>query len=114
MSKTPLKRVTEEHGSKEALLDKVVAVLEHGDESKDEVKARLKGAANAKLLRLLDVGSAVKERFGSKDKLVDALLTLENHAKDKDYKTKLLGWSPARLLDRHDAVARRQKRGAAA
>lgn len=111
--KSPFQVASAEHGGKEALLDKVVGVLERADESKDEMKARLKGAANAKLLRLLAIGMAVKERFGSKAQLVDALLALEQRVKDQDYRAKLLAWSPSKLLDRHDATARRKKREAA-
>jgi hypothetical protein len=110
-NKAPIK-AAEALGGKDKLLDQVVDVLERGDESKEELKARLKGAANSKLLRLLAMGKAVKERFGSKAKLIDALVALENRAKDKDYRHKLETWPAARLLDRHDALAKRKKKAA--
>jgi uncharacterized protein with von Willebrand factor type A (vWA) domain len=103
---TPYQKVQKLHGSKEELVAKIVDVIERGDESKDDVKQRLQGAANSKLLRLFDVASEIKDRFGSKEKLVDAILTARNRTKDGDYRTKLLTLAPGRLLDLYRVATR--------
>jgi hypothetical protein len=107
--KSPFQVVQDQHGSKEQLVDKVVDVIERGDESKDDLKTRLQTSSNAKLLRLLEIASAVQERFGSKEKLVDAILALQKRAKDADYRKKLLSYSPTRLLDMHRSKDRAHK-----
>ena len=58
-------------------------------------------ASNAKVLRLHRVAREVKERFGNKEKLVDALLVLSSKTKDTDFRDKLLRFSPVRLLTLH-------------
>jgi len=109
---TPFQKVQKLHGSKEQLVDKIVAVLEHGDESKDDLKQRLQTCSNTKLLRLLETATEVKERFGSKEKLVDAILKLMNRSRDADYRRKLLTYSPARLLDLHRSRERAAQKAA--
>ena len=56
-TKTPLLQVKEQHGGKEKLVDKLLGLLERGEESKDEFRLRLLGASNAKLLRLFSVST---------------------------------------------------------
>ena len=46
LKKSPLARVKEEFGGKDKLVDKIVGVLDSGDESKDELRKRLLGVAN--------------------------------------------------------------------
>ena len=66
--------------------------------------------SNAKLLRLHAILSAVKKDFGSRAKLIDAILGLEKRAKDAGYKTRLEGYPLPRLVDIHHAAGRRAKR----
>lgn len=108
--KTPLQRVREEHGDKEKLVDKLVDLVDRGDEDKAAFRRRLLAASNTKLLRLHHVSSELKSRFGSKDGLVDAILGLMNRGKDADYRNKLNGQTPVRLLSIHRA---RQKKARA-
>ncbi len=95
----PLQQVKDQHGGKEKLVDKLLGLVDRGEESKDDLRSRLLSASNAKLLRLFAVSTEMKEKFGSKEKLVDALLGLLNRVKDSDYREKLLTLSPTRLLD---------------
>ncbi len=97
---TPLTQVKRLHGSKETLIDALAADLarESGD-SKDEVKERLAGAPNAKLLRLHTALASVREKYGSKDKLIQAISQAKGHGKDQDYAAKLQSYSITRLLD---------------
>lgn len=98
-TKTPLARVKDEFGGKDKLVDKIVAVLETGeDESKDELRKRLLGVANSKLIRLHGVATRTKQA-GGHDKLVATAAERMNHGKDKDYVEKLSSLSNGRLLD---------------
>ena len=75
MTTTPFQKVQQLHGGKEQLVDKITDVLERGEESKDDLKKRLQSSSNTKLLRLLETATELKDRFGTKEKLVDAILT---------------------------------------
>ena len=103
---SPLARVKRLHGSKEALIDALAADLarETGD-SRDEVKERLGGAPNTKLLRLHQALSSLRDQYGSKDKLIQALSEARGHGKDKDYAAKLESYSIPRLLDMMQAAS---------
>src|SRR5450432_58650 len=108
-SGSPLARVKEEFGGKDKLVDKLVGIVDAGDESKDELRKRLLGAANSKLLRLHIVATKVKEQ-GGHDKLAAAAATGSGHGKDKDYVAKLESFSNGRLVDMLEAADRRTKR----
>jgi hypothetical protein len=107
----PLARVKEEFGGKDKLVDKIVGVLDSGDESKDELRKRLLGVSNTKLIRLFSVATKTKQA-GGHDKLVSTTAEKLNRAKDKDYVAKLEDYSNGRLLDVLAAAERRT--GAAA
>jgi len=109
----PLARVKQEFGGKDKLVDKIVGVLDSGDESKDELRKRLLGVANSKLIRLFAVASKTKQA-GGHDKLVTTTAEKLNRAKDKDYVAKLGEYSDGRLLDTLQAAERRSADGAAA
>jgi len=103
--------MTERFQSKEKLVE-AVTKLATADLWLDRTHAD-KGLArisNAKLLRLHAVLEGAKKRFGSRDKLVAAILELEKRGKDAGYKTRLSGFPLPRLVDLHDAAARRSKR----
>ncbi len=110
---SPLSRVKEKFGGKDKLVDQIVGLLgSTGDEPKDELRKRLLGAANRKLIRLHDVATGLKQH-GGHDKLADAAAAGQGRAKDKDYVQKLTSYSAGRLLDMV-RVAERRKNGAAA
>jgi hypothetical protein len=112
-SNSPLARVKEEFGSKDKLVDKLLGLVDAGDEAKDDLRRRLLGAANAKLLRLHVVATKVKQQ-GGHDKLAAAAAAGVGHGKDKDYVTKLESFSNGRLVDILEAAERRAKRKGAA
>jgi hypothetical protein len=95
---SPLARVKEEFGGKDKLVDKIVGVLDSGDESKDELRKRLLGVSNTKLVRLFSVATRTKQA-GGHDKLVATTAEKLKRAKDKDYVAKLDEFSNGRLLD---------------
>ena len=108
-SNSPLARVKEVFGGKDKLVDKLVGLVDAGEESKDDLRKRLLGAANSKLLRLHVVATKVKEQ-GGHDKLAAAAATGAGHGKDKDYVTKLESFSNGRLVDMLTTSDRRAKR----
>ena len=112
-SNSPLARVKEEFGGKDKLVDKLVGLVDTGGESKDELRLRLLGVANSKLLRLHGVATKVKQQ-GGHDKLAAAAAAGVGHAKDKDYVAKLETFSNGRLVDMLEVAERRAKRKAAA
>jgi hypothetical protein len=105
--------VKEEFGGKDKLVDKLVGLVDAGEESKDDLRRRLLGAANSKLLRLHVVATKVKEQ-GGHDKLAAAAAAGAGHGKDKDYVTKLESFSNGRLVDMLETSERRAKRKSAA
>lgn len=97
---TPLTKVKRLHGSKDSLIDALAADLaRESGEGKDEIKERLAGAPNSKLLRLHTAMASVREKYGSKDKLIQAISQARGHGKDQDYVSKLQNYSITRLLD---------------
>jgi len=110
---SPLSRVKEKFGGKDKLVDQIVGLLgSTGDEPKDELRKRLLGAANRKLIRLHEVASGLKQH-GGHDKLADAAAAGLGRAKDKDYVQKLTTYSAGRLLDMVRVAERRKSASAA-
>lgn len=119
MKKSPLALVKDQFGSKDKLVDALIALPESvldrgtdGEEDKDAFRQRLLTAANSKLLRLHKTGKTVSERWGSKEKLVDALLSLRKRSKDQDYRTKLQTLPIGKLYDQVTSLERAAKRAA--
>lgn len=111
MSKSPLAVVKEKFGDKAKLVAAVEAF------AKDEAlwinrlnaDKGLAHVSNAKLLRLHGIFSEVKERFGSRAKLIDAILELEKRTKDTGYRARLERFPVPRLWDFYRAASRRAK-----
>jgi hypothetical protein len=75
--------------------------------SKDKGLAHV---SNAKLLRLHATFSAVKEKFGTRVKLIDAIATLEKRTKDEGYKSRIGAYPVPRLWDLHQTLEKRAER----
>ena len=111
---SPLARVKEVFGGKDKLVDQIVGLLgSTGDEPKDELRKRLLGAANRKLIRLHDVATSLK-KHGGHDELAGAAAAGIGRSKDKDYVQKLATYSAGRLLDMVRVSERRAKAKAGA
>ncbi|MCA9562925.1 MAG: hypothetical protein KC561_05520 [Myxococcales bacterium] len=97
---TPMQEVKERFGSKEALAEALIPMLERNDsEDADEFRARIAAASNKQLLRLHSVHETINRRFGSKEKLVDAIVAKKFPKGNDPYRAKLLTKRPAQLLD---------------
>ncbi|HKQ69407.1 MAG TPA: hypothetical protein VJT73_08715 [Polyangiaceae bacterium] len=108
MSKSPAAIVKEQFGDKEKLVA-ALSPLTSDDlwvNRVNETKG-LSRVSNAKLLHLFNVLSAVKQKFGSRVKLVDAICDLEKRTKDEGFKKRLLAYPVPRLYDHYRASARR-------
>ena len=96
---TPLHTVKEQFGSKEALVAKLAPILERGaDESDADFKERLPRVSNRKLLRLLERQEELSNGAGSREVLVDQIVTAKIGGQDAKLKAKLMGYSTGRLL----------------
>jgi hypothetical protein len=97
---TPLQEVNKRFGSKEKLAKKLAPLLERPEDvEKGEFEQQISTASNKQLLRLHRVHETIKKRYGSKEKLVDAIVAKKFPKGNADYKAKLLTHRPTRLLD---------------
>jgi hypothetical protein len=108
---SPLARVKQEFGGKDKLVDKIVGLIDAGDESKDDLRKRLLGAANRKLIRLHSVATQVKG-VGGRDQIAAAAAQEMGKAKDKDYVAKLSTFSSGKLVDMMNSAKNRNARKA--
>lgn len=113
--KSPLATLKDKFGDKA----KLVAELETLTKSEDLWVNRLnesKGLAhvsNAKLLKLQATFAEVKEKFGTRAKLIDAICELEKR-KDEGYKTRLGNFPVPRLWDMYRSSSKRSETAAKA
>ena len=118
-NKSPLARVKESFGEKAKLVEAVKGFVNSelwiprtnqergGDKGLEHV-------SNAKLLRLLSTFSEVKEKFGTRAKLVDAILDALKRTKDAGFKKRIEAYPVPRLYDLYKSSVKRAKRGAKA
>ena len=111
---SPLAAMKAAFGTKDKLVEAVTAFTTEdlwvGRTSKDRGGDKtLKHVSNAKLLRLHQVFTQVKSQFGTRDKLIGAILDLEKRAKDEGYKGRLSAFPVPRLYDLYKAAAKRAK-----
>lgn len=114
MKQSPINVVKQGFGSKAKLVEAVQA-LASKDLWIDRVSS-VKGlgkVANAKLLRLHGLLTDAKARFGSRDKLIGAILDVEKRGKDAGYKQRLEALPLPRLLDLHGSATKRAKKSSA-
>jgi hypothetical protein len=107
-SKTPLALMKENFGEKGKLVEAVEKLS--GDElwvARTSANKGLAHVSNAKLLRLHATFSEVKTKFGTREKLIDAILELEKRSKDAGYRQRLLAWPVPRLYDVYKSTAKR-------
>ena len=112
--KTPLALVKDKFGDKTKLVEAVKAVagedLWLGRTSADLGNNRgLAHVSNAKLLRLHAVFTEVKEKFGTRAKLIEEILTAQGRAKDADLRKKLEAHPVPRLYDMYKSAKKHVK-----
>ena len=106
--KSPLALVKEEFGDKEKL---VAAVRKLAEQdlwvARENADKGLAHVSNAKLLRLYRIFTEVQEKFGTRTKLIDAILELEKRTKDVGYKARLEKFPVPRLYDMYKSARKR-------
>lgn len=117
--KAPLAIVKEKFGDKDKLVEAVKAFMTDDlwlkRTAQDRGKDRgIEYVSNAKLLRLHATFTEVKEKFGTRDKLIDAILDVQKRAKDAGYRKRLEAYPVPRLYDVYRSVKRAADRAAPA
>jgi hypothetical protein len=112
---TPLAIVKERFESKEKLVEAVRTLI--SDElwlprlSADRGGSKkLEHVSNAKLLKLHEVLTRAKSEFGTRAKLVDAVLEVSKRVKDAGYRARIEAFPVPRLYDLLGAARRRASR----
>lgn len=114
MAKSPLQQVKDRFGSKEALIKELQGLVDKTDlfvKKFNEAKG-LERVSNLKLLRLHRIAEEVQARFGTREKLIGALVELEGRVKDADYRKRFEKLTVGKLLDLVKSAERRVKRAA--
>ena len=106
MAKSPLALVKDKFGDKAKL---VAAVQAFADDNalwlgRAQEGKGLAHVSNAKLLRLHGVFTEVKKVFGSREKLIAAILETEKRTKDAGYKARLEAFPIPRLFDQYTSA----------
>jgi hypothetical protein len=107
-SKTPLALMKDKFGDKAKLVEAVEKLT--GEDlwvARTNKNKGLGHVSNAKLLRLHGIFTEVKGKFGTREKLIDAILGLEKRTKDAGYRDRLLAWPVPRLWDWYKSTAKR-------
>jgi hypothetical protein len=106
--KSPLKTLKDKFGDKAKLVAELEKFTKDADLWVNRVNQNkgLEHVSNAKLLKLEATFSAVKAKFGSRAKLIDAICTLEKR-KDEGYKTRLGNFPVPRLWDMYRSAEKR-------
>ena len=112
--KTPLSTIKSKFESKAKLVSELEKIAKDDDlwVSRLNSNKGLAHVSNAKLLKLHATFAAVKEKFGTRAKLIDAIADFEKRAKDDGYKARLGAYPVPRLWDMYRSAAKRS--GAAA
>jgi hypothetical protein len=111
---SPSKIVKDRFGDKKKLVEALKPFLGEdlwvGRENSDKGLSRV---SNAKLVRLFDTFSAVQSKWGTRAKLIDAILDAESRQKDTGYKARIETWPVPRLYDRWKSASKRAGSGEA-
>ena len=107
--KSPIATLKDKFGDKAKLVAELEKLTKDDDLWVNRVN-KSKGLAhvsNAKLLKLQTTFAAVKEKFGTRAKMIDANCEIEKRAKDEGYKTRLGNFPVPRLWDMYCSVTKR-------
>lgn len=114
MKKSPLGTVKEKFGDKAKLVEAIKGFQQgelwlgrtQSDRGGDK---GLSHVSNAKLLKLHQTFTAVKDKFGTRDALVGAILDLEKRTKDEGFKKRISAYPVPRLWDMYKSAEKRKK-----
>jgi hypothetical protein len=107
-TKSPVTVMKEKFGEKKSLVEALEKLTKDdlwvARTNKDKGLAHV---SNAKLLRLHAIFTTVKEKFGTRDKLITAILELTKRTKDDGYRSSLSKHPVPRLFDLYKSTAKR-------
>jgi hypothetical protein len=107
-TKSPVAIMKEKFGEKKSLVEALEKLTKDdlwvARTNKDKGLAHV---SNAKLLRLHAIFTTVKEKFGTRDKLITAILELTKRTKDDGYRSSLAKHPVPRLLDLYKSTSKR-------
>lgn len=114
MKKSPVAVVKDKFSSKDKLVE-AVQKLASADLWLDRVNGEkgLAKVSNQKLLKLHTALTDAQKRFGSRDKLISAILELSKRTKDAGYGARIKKFPLPQLLDLHAASERASKKAVA-
>ncbi len=97
--KSPKQMVQAQFKTRQDLVAAIVSLIAGGADERQ----RLMGTTNAKLLRIHEVASEVKQKFGGKAGLIDAIQKLQFPAgkANEGWKEKMQTFTVKRLYDKH-------------
>jgi hypothetical protein len=112
MAKTPVAIMKERFGEKAKLVEAVKGFINDelwlARQSSDRGGSRgLEHVSNAKLLRLHATFSEVQQRFGTRAKLIDAILDTQKRGKDAGLRKRLEAYPVPRLFDLYKSSVKR-------
>ena len=112
--KSPLATLKDKFGDKAKLVAELEKLTKDEDLWVNRVNANkgLAHVSNTKLLKLQATFAAVKDKFGTRAKMIDAIAEIEKRAKDEGFKARLGAYPVPRLWDMYKSAAKRD--GAAA
>ena len=110
--KSPLAIVKEKFGDKDKLVEAVKVFMTDDlwvkrtaeDRGKD---SGIEYVSKAKLLKPHATFTAVKEKFGTRAKLIDAIAEIEKRTKDEGFKKRLSAFPVPRLFDMYQSAQKR-------
>jgi hypothetical protein len=108
-AKTPLALMKEQFGDKAKLVEAVEKLT--GEDlwvSRTNSTKGLAHVSNAKLLKLHATFTEVKQKFGTREKLIDAILEIDHRSKDAGLRARLLEWPVPRLFDAYKSAMKRK------
>jgi len=100
--KSPLQVVTDSFGGREKLVAELAGMVDDLNGDGGDLKARLSGLSNKKLLRLYQIEQKVRENYGDRAKLEDHIVEARAKAgltADDNFRASLASHSKGRLLD---------------
>ena len=103
MPASPKATVEAKFKDRSKLVDQLADMVDDlHDDGKAGVRSRLAGLSNKKLLRLYKIEQAVRERYGDREKLIEAIVATRKKAgltANDHYRESISGYSKGRLLD---------------
>lgn len=110
MAKSPAQIVKDKFGEKTKLVDAVKQFV--NDDlwvSRENGSKGLARVSNAKLLRLLDTFTTVQAKWGTRSKLIDAVVEAAGRTKDAGYRAGIESWPVPRLYDSYKSLTKRNE-----